>query len=185
MNDSIELGKTIAQFRKMEKYTITQLAEKIKISSSMLSQIERGISNPSINTLRMLSEALQVPLFRFFTPTENTFNLIVKSDKRKKIVFPESPDLEYEIVSPNLSDSIGMLMLKLSPHSASATQFTKHTGEEIAYVLEGDVQLTLEKHIVNITIGDSVKIPPRMTHKWDNLTDKMVKIIFAITPPRV
>jgi len=65
MEDSVQLGKTISQFRRMEKFTITQLAEKIGISSSMLSQIERGISNPSINTLRMLAETLQIPLYRF------------------------------------------------------------------------------------------------------------------------
>jgi len=185
MEDSVQLGKTISQFRRMEKFTITQLAEKIGISSSMLSQIERGISNPSINTLRMFAETLQIPLYRFFTSSENTLNLIVRSDMRKKIIFPESPDLVYEIISPNLNDAIGMLMLKLNPYAKSATQITKHTGEEIAYILEGAVQLTLEKKVIKLTMGDSVKIPPQMTHKWENLTNKEVEIIFAIMPPRI
>lgn len=100
---NVELGKTIAQFRIMEKYTITQLAEKIGISSSMLSQIERGVSNPSITTLRMLSNVLDIPLFRFFTPAENTSNLVIRKEKRKKIIFPESPDLQYEVLSGELS----------------------------------------------------------------------------------
>jgi len=34
-------------------------------------------------------------------------------------------------------------------------------------------------------MGDSVKIPPQMTHKWENLTNKEVEIIFAIMPPRI
>ena len=44
----------------MKQYTLTELAERIQISPSMLSQIERGISNPSLTTLRKLAEVFDV-----------------------------------------------------------------------------------------------------------------------------
>ena len=52
--ENLELGKTIAQFRLMKQYTLTELAERIQISPSMLSQIERGISNPSFNNAQKI-----------------------------------------------------------------------------------------------------------------------------------
>lgn len=183
--DNVELGKTISQFRMMESYTITQLAEKIGISPSMLSQIERGVSNPSITTLRMLAKVLDVPLFRFFTPIENTSRLVIRKEKRAKIIFPESPVLPYEVLSPNLNHSIAMLLLTLEPQSASAKQSTKHTGEEIAYILCGEVQLILDNQCIVLHEGDSARVPPKMMHQWKNISDDIVKIIFAITPPRI
>ena len=182
---NVELGKTIAQFRIMEKYTITQLAEKIGISSSMLSQIERGVSNPSITTLRMLSNVLDIPLFRFFTPAENTSNLVIRTEKRKKIIFPESPDLQYEVLSPNLNHSIAMLLLTLDSQTSSAKQTTKHTGEEVAYIIDGEVQLLLGEQCITLYRGDSVRVPPKMIHQWKNSSKAVARIIFAITPPRI
>ncbi|WP_204968179.1 helix-turn-helix domain-containing protein [Megasphaera stantonii] len=184
--ENLELGKTIAQFRLMKQYTLTELAERIQISPSMLSQIERGISNPSLTTLRKLAEVLDVPLFRFFTPAENTENLIVRPVMRKKIVLPESPHLVYQVLSPTLRDSIGMLLLTLQAGECTGEQYAKHTGGvELAYILSGDVSLFMDKTVYILHEGDSVKIPSGMIHKWENQSEGVVQVIFAITPPQL
>lgn len=54
------------------------------ITPSMLSQIERGSANPSIQTLKVLAKALDVPTFSFLLEDTNTDDLIVRSHKRKK-----------------------------------------------------------------------------------------------------
>lgn len=53
------------------------------ITPSMLSQIERGSANPSIQTLKVLAKALDVPTFSFLLEDTNTDDLIVRSHKRK------------------------------------------------------------------------------------------------------
>ncbi|MCG4471113.1 helix-turn-helix domain-containing protein, partial [Lawsonibacter sp. DFI.6.74] len=68
---------------------------------SMLSQIERGLSNPSINTLKMIAKALEVPLFNFFKENKNSEQLVVRKDKRVKLTFPENNNLMYEMLSPS------------------------------------------------------------------------------------
>ncbi|EPZ54464.1 helix-turn-helix family protein [[Clostridium] sordellii ATCC 9714] len=45
--------------------TIKEVANITGVTPSLLSQIERGLSNPSINTLKLISKALDVPLFYF------------------------------------------------------------------------------------------------------------------------
>lgn len=56
----------IKEYRIAKNLTIKELAEKANITSSMLSQIERGLANPSINTLKLIAQALDTPLFKFF-----------------------------------------------------------------------------------------------------------------------
>lgn len=181
--DNLELGKRITEFRKINKLTIKQLAEKIQVTSSLLSQIERGLASPSLNTLRMISSALNVPLFNFFTMPINTEDLIVRADSRKKILFPAPQNLEYSLLSPDLNGVIEMVLMKLSPQSLSSIKPMRHIGEEIAYVLSGSVTIYLGNTIDTLHTGDSVRIPANLEHKWENQTDSEVSILFAVTPP--
>ena len=52
-------------FRKGAGLTSKRLAELADITPSMLSQIEKGITNPSLQTLKLISVALNIPLFNF------------------------------------------------------------------------------------------------------------------------
>ena len=59
----------------------------------------------------------------------------------------------------------------------------EHKGEEVAYILEGEVSLDLEGDKFILSQGDSAKINSYMKHRWKNNGEKTVRIIFAINPP--
>lgn len=82
--ENIDIGKKIEQQRKEKGLTSKELAKMADITPSMLSQIERGSANPSIQTLKVLAKALDVPTFSFLLEDTNTDDLIVRSHKRKK-----------------------------------------------------------------------------------------------------
>lgn len=180
--NNIELGKKIAEFRTNKNLTIRQLAEKTNVTSSLLSQIERGLANPSLNTLRMIANALEIPLFSFFTESVHKKDLIVRAHTRKKILFP-SDNWEYDLLSPDLGGALEMALMKLPPNTESAQDPMAHAGEEIAYILNGSVALYLGDDIETLNAGDSVKIPPGLKHKWENRTTTEASVIFAVTPP--
>lgn len=71
MNKEINVGTTIKNIRIERKILLKDIAEKCNISSSMLSQIEKGNANPSLNTLKFIAQALEVPLFKFFIEAES------------------------------------------------------------------------------------------------------------------
>ncbi|MCY8830199.1 helix-turn-helix domain-containing protein, partial [Bacillus atrophaeus] len=52
--DNIDIGKKIAKYRKAKGFSSKELANLSEITPSMLSQIERGLANPSIQTLKIL-----------------------------------------------------------------------------------------------------------------------------------
>lgn len=180
--DNLSLGKKIAEFRSNKNLSIRQLAEKTNVTPSMLSQLERGLTNPSLNTLRMIANALETPLFSFFTEFVNTKDLVVRAEARKKIVFPAN-NWEYTLLSPDLGGALEMVLMKLPQNSQSAQEPMAHAGEEVAYVLEGDVVLYLGDNVEVLHSGDSVKIPPGLSHKWENQTNIEATVIFAVTPP--
>lgn len=60
------LGKRIKEIRKERKLTQAQLAELVDCSDGFITQVERGVTEPSLKRLRRIAKALDVPLARFF-----------------------------------------------------------------------------------------------------------------------
>ncbi|MED3464140.1 helix-turn-helix transcriptional regulator, partial [Bacillus thuringiensis] len=83
--NNINVGQKIMAFRKDAGLTSKRLAELADITPSMLSQIEKGITNPSLQTLKLISVALNIPLFNFFLEDTNTEELVVRANQRKKM----------------------------------------------------------------------------------------------------
>jgi transcriptional regulator with XRE-family HTH domain len=54
------LGAFIRDKRKMANLSLRQLAERTKLSNPYLSQIERGLHQPSVRVIRLISDALNV-----------------------------------------------------------------------------------------------------------------------------
>jgi transcriptional regulator with XRE-family HTH domain len=55
------LGTFIRNKRKLANLSLRQLAERTKLSNPYLSQIERGLHQPSVRVIRLISDALNVP----------------------------------------------------------------------------------------------------------------------------
>lgn len=182
MNE-VDISKNIALYRKSKGLTIKELAELIGATPSLLSQIEKGTANPSINTLKQISIALNVPLFNFFISDIQTEDLVVRKDRRNKIIFSAEESFVYELLTPDTKGDIEFMLMKISPRESSSKELFNHKGEEVAYVTKGKVKLYLLDDIIELNCGDSVKIPPYSNHKWENDSDVDCEVVFAITPP--
>lgn len=179
MND-LNIGEKIAQYRKSKDLSIRQLARLADVTPSLLSQIERGLANPSVNSLKSIANALNAPLFTFFTSEVIKEDLIVRGNNRKKVILPGADNVIYEILAPGISDNLEFAIMELSPKSSSCTDYIYHNGYEIAYVLDGEVTLILDGERFELNKEDSVKIPVGTKHRWENNSDLEAKVIFAV-----
>lgn len=176
----INIGKKIAQIRTNKNLSVRKLAELSNVTASMLSQIERGNANPSVNSLKSIASALEVPLFTFFTSEVAKEDLIVRKDNRKKVILPESDNVIYEILAPGSSDNFEFAIMILEPNTSSSNGDISHTGYELAYVLEGEATVYLDNEEFTMGKGDSIKISAGINHRWENNTNEYVKVIFAV-----
>lgn len=84
----VDISKNITEYRKRKGMTIKEVANLIGATPSLLSQIEKGTANPSINTLKQISKVLDVPLYNFFINDDSNEELVVRKNNRKKIMLP-------------------------------------------------------------------------------------------------
>lgn len=181
--EDLNLGKKIQELRMGQGLSIRRLSSAAGITASMLSQIENGQVNPSINTLRALAGALDSPLYRFFReePEETP---VVTPNTRKTIGSKAEPDVTYELLTPDTRGSIEFCMMVIPAGSSSNSHAQGHAGEEVAFLYSGEsVELEIDSRPFTLRQGDSVRIPPQSRHIWHNRTNAPVQVIFAITPP--
>ncbi|MED1471426.1 XRE family transcriptional regulator [Bacillus salipaludis] len=178
--ENIDIGKKVEQYRKAKELSIRELAKLAEITPSMLSQIERGLANPSIQTLKVLARALDVPTFSFFLEEKNTADLVVRKNQRRKMVID---NLSYELLSPDFTGNLASAIMNVPPNSSSSEKLLEHKGEEVAFILEGTIRVYLNEDEHILEAGDSVKIPAYMKHKWENDFNQNASVLFSVTPP--
>ncbi|SNS90631.1 transcriptional regulator, XRE family with cupin sensor [Bacillus sp. OK838] len=178
--ENIDIGKKVEKYRKAKGLSSRELAKLAEITPSMLSQIERGLANPSIQTLKVLAKTLNVPTFSFLLEEINTEDLIVRSGKRKKMIID---NLSYELLSPDFTGNLATAIMKVPSNISSSENLLEHKGEEVAFILEGKIKLYLGEEEFLLEAGDSVKIPANLKHKWENNFSQNAIVLFSVTPP--
>jgi transcriptional regulator with XRE-family HTH domain len=175
------IGEGIRRERLRRGLTLAQLATRVNLTVSALSQIERGASDPSISSLRRIGQAFDVPMFQFLIGTEQR-EIVVRRDRRTKITFVDRA-LEYELVSADTSGEFEVLSLSLAPGGSTGAVPNSHASEECAVVLRGDVVAEVSGQIYELAAGDSIKIHRELLHRFMNRSETEAEILIIISPP--
>ncbi len=181
MQENQKLGSRIRKMRRSHNMSLADLADKISKTSSYLSQVERGLAEPSITALREISKALEVPIF-YFLAEEEEHNAVVRQEERKQIKFPGS-NSRVELLSPNLNNQIELIEARLAPGDSMVEEPLPHQGEECTLVLEGKMEIQVGDQYHRLGPGDSVYYIANIPHKITNIGEKELVFISAITPP--
>jgi transcriptional regulator with XRE-family HTH domain len=95
------LGDFIRRQRKLANLSLRQLADRTRLSNPYLSQIERGLHQPSMRVIKVISEALNVSAETLLTHA----GLLRRADLDDSAEAPQRPGVEQAIdADPRLSD---------------------------------------------------------------------------------
>lgn len=169
----------IREVREQKGMSLRQLAQKANVSPGLISQVERGLTQPSLDTLRQVAKALEVPLFSLLEASEEDV-AVVRADRRMMVSSPTG--VNYQRISPGFG-KLEMLEGYLPPGSSSVGEKWSHPSEECILVLEGQLQVCVVDAIYDIAAGDSCYFDSRLPHAYSNQTSEPVRFIVAITPP--
>lgn len=177
----MELGQRIKNRRKELNLSLRELAEQVALTASFLSQVERDLTSPSIDSLRKISQALDVPIFYFLVETDST-SPVVRRDQRRKITFPGT-HLTYELLTPDLNRKMEAIMVELEPGDHyTANPLRQHT-EECIYVLQGQLEIGMGETLYQLAPGDSIYFDGPMLRSMTPKGDETLRFISIITPP--
>ncbi|UKL00325.1 helix-turn-helix domain-containing protein [Brevibacillus brevis] len=170
------IGVLIKSLRVGKKKTLKQIAEKTQLSISFLSQVERGKSSITLESLKKISEALGVSPGYFFSGESIGGNERVRRASRARSQLQRAPFM-YEDLSGQLANpSLVPILVTLSPHGEKGTPFA-HKGQEFIYVLDGVLTLLLGEEEHDLFPGDSIHMESSVPHNWVNRTGEVTKFL--------
>ncbi|MGB0506588.1 MAG: helix-turn-helix domain-containing protein [Pikeienuella sp.] len=177
------LGPDLRALRKSRGITLAELALSTGRSVGWLSQVERGLSVPSIDDLRLLADRLNAPLSLFFgdpdAPEEERGH-IVRWNAGRSLGAPDA-GLSEMLLSPDLGGAFEIVRSVFDPHSEMAEPQQRPT-EEAGYVISGDLDLWIDERLFQLHAGDSFRFRGE-PYRWRNPGDEPAVVIWVIAPP--
>ena len=165
------LGSQLRQRRRAKGLTLSELSSAAGLSVGLLSQIERGISSPSLKSLMQISAALGIPASWLFdegsseSPAEK--GLVVRRAARKRIDLGTF-GVTKELLSPDLGGGLQYYLVSIRPGGQSSVETYTHPGEEAGLVLGGTLELTVDNRTVVLYEGDSFRFSSSVPHRYAN-----------------
>ncbi|MEP2507409.1 MAG: XRE family transcriptional regulator [Paracoccaceae bacterium] len=177
------LGADLRALRKARGITLSELAAVLGRSVGWLSQVERDLSEISVNELRVVAAALDVSISMLFSheaASEKETGYVVRNSARRSIGSGAAGLIE-ELLSPDLTDDFEMVHSTFEPHSEVACVVTRPT-QEVGYLISGQLDIEIGPHQFTIHPGDSFRIRGE-PHRWSNPYDSPAVAIWVIAPP--
>ena len=183
MNDSLEsFGARLKASRKELGMTLRDLATETGLSATFLSTLERGVANPTLDSLRKVSNALGVPIFRL-TENGSPPRRVVRLNERRRITGPPSR-VQYDILTPSMTKKMVVFQVRATAEDGNlVAQPLSEPTEECLIVLAGQVRICVDGHSYDLETGDSIYFEGRDLESIHVIGADGATYISVITPP--
>ena len=181
------LGRRIRHTRTLHGLTLKSVAGAVGCSESMLSKIECGLASPSLTMLHRIAQALQTNVAELTTLAEPAFGPVLRPAQRPVVELVAGARREAGIRLERLIPPQRGQLLQGDIHilepGAQTSASIHHQGEELGFVLEGQLQLTLGDDTHELQAGDSFYFSSDRPHRYRNPGTTVTRVIWVNTPP--
>jgi transcriptional regulator with XRE-family HTH domain len=180
------LGEQLRHRRKALDRPLQQVAQACGISVSLLSQIERGLRSISLRTLEALASELQLPLdglIRNTRPGQGAAEgAVVRAGSHPRIALSDKGIHKENLTPPASKGGVEMYRAVIEPGgSTGEALFFTHRGEQVGFVIEGQLELFIEDRLFGLGAGDSFCYDGSTPRRWRNPGPAATTVLWAIT----
>ncbi len=179
-------GKTLREIRKRKKLTMKELALKVGVSESLISQIETDKVSPAIDTLLKITDELSIDFEYLFKKYKRVpkISIIKRNDRKRIIDGPVSYELLSKIDNADKENAIEAYYLEIKPGSRKHSSEYGHKGSELGIIIEGEGKIKVAGNDYFLNTGDSVSFDSEEPHTLENIGNTILKAYWIITPPK-
>ena len=177
--DNKVLGKKVKNLRIKNDLTLDDLAQRSDLSKGFLSQLERGLTSPALDTFHDILIALGTNFASFFN--EPLDNKKLYKEKSYPINKEKGYNIEW-IVSDGIKNNLEPIRLTIKPGQESL-ELNPFEGEHFIYNLQGSGKVMYLDKEYEIAAGDTFYSAADSKLKIKNNGSKNLKVIWITTPP--
>jgi transcriptional regulator with XRE-family HTH domain len=194
------LGPRLRSVRESRGLSARELARRINCSPSLISQIERGISAPSVGMLYALASELRTSLDFLFgvalpgdavlmtahgdgqarPSADNAGAIVQRAGQRRTIDLASG--VRWERLTPGPDDRVDFLEVIYEPsgHSTDARRPLRHDGQEYGLITSGTLNVSVGFESYQLGPGDSIAFDSSVPHEYWNTSAENVHAIWVV-----
>jgi DNA-binding XRE family transcriptional regulator/mannose-6-phosphate isomerase-like protein (cupin superfamily) len=206
-----DLGQRLREAREQKNIGLRELARRLGVSASLISQIETGKTEPSINTLFSIVSELELSVNEIvfdarqepgaataavvapardgtaasFPPASaGSGSPVVRSTNR--IAISLESGVSWQRLTAQADHNVDFLYLRYPPGSEStpSDSLMRHNGTEYGYILKGRMQVTIGFDTYEIGPGDTIAFDCTQPHRFATVGDETVEAVWFVVGRR-
>lgn len=172
--------------RKAHGLSLVELGRRIGCSVGYLSQIERGISSPSLRIMVALADVYGVELSALFSGgvrrAAGDPRIVVRRGERSRLDLSSTGITKEALTDRDGDGVLNLYEMVIAPGGRSGEEVMCHAGEECGVLLEGRMILEVAGEVFELEGGDAFRFASTLPHRyWNPTTDTDVRILWTTT----
>nr|WP_113869277.1 cupin domain-containing protein [Brenneria salicis]NMN93273.1 XRE family transcriptional regulator [Brenneria salicis ATCC 15712 = DSM 30166]RBP57918.1 XRE family transcriptional regulator [Brenneria salicis ATCC 15712 = DSM 30166]RLM28919.1 XRE family transcriptional regulator [Brenneria salicis ATCC 15712 = DSM 30166] len=179
------LGMRLRHARLAQELTLKQLAQKVECSESLLSKLENEVATPSLAMLHRLAHALETSISDLMAENWVTESPVLKPDQRRRKRFLQrnkQGGIDLENLTYHHKGGLLQGNIHIIEPGVASDGLIEHQGEEMGYVLTGEIALYLGEETHHLRAGDSFYFPSHIPHGYRNTGKTVAHVLWVNTP---
>jgi transcriptional regulator with XRE-family HTH domain len=177
------IGERIKRRRELQNLHLNELADRVGISSSALSQIEKSKSFPSIITLKGIAEHLHTTVGELIGENEALVsNPVVLRNEMKFADKNKSGTILYQLSHNDTNKYMDTYLVRFAKASGIETFFQNPQGQVFCHITEGEIRFKIEEKTFLLKPGDSIYFNARASKDVVNNYDGLSEMLWIQSP---
>ena len=180
------VGTSIRHARMTLGIRLQDVAARVGCSESLISKIENGRTLPSLTTLHRIADALQTTVGRLCATADPNDGVVARSGERPVITMDplrRGTGIRMERLIPYDDAHLLQGNIHIVEPGGSSEGTIAHEGEEVGFVIEGKLELTVGSQTFTLSAEDSFCFRSSIPHSYRNPGATRARVIFINTPP--
>ena len=162
------LGARLRARRKAIGKTMQQVADEASLTIGFISQIERGISTPSLASLYNVAKALDASVDMFVSRKPERTHSVVSHAGRRQTYKIDGTSRFYEFLERGFPEAkLNACLSHVPPGHAS--EMMSHEGEDFVYLVAGEMLYEVDGVAYELKAGDTLHFDSRKPHRGTNI----------------
>ena len=176
----LQLGNRLSSLRKRKNMTLDDLSAKSGVSKSILSQIERDLSNPTVTTISRISDALGEKLSDFFLKIEVGEVNSIESSKETPSITSKDGLCELNILGAG--ETVNWLqwyLLEMKPKGVLDSKSHGPKTFENLTVIDGQIEVICGTSKEKLSKGDTFRFQSNKEHSIKNISKHKAQVLMV------
>jgi transcriptional regulator with XRE-family HTH domain len=175
------IGDQLRELRTRHGLSLRALAARAGVSATLLSQVERGVTEPSLATLRRLAVVFGASVASLFEDRAAPSVWVSRPGERSTLRGPRG-QVGYERLTPG-NGRMEVLRGVLEPGEATSAEPWRHESLECAFVLAGTLTVEVDGAPRAVAAGEAITFDSRLAHRYRNDGDVRAEFLLSVAPP--